>query len=104
MLGVRSQTPTLGLYMDTGRFLLQIRLIKYWLRILQLPDEHVLKCAYNTLLEMYQAGQTNWCTVVANTLSTCKLSNHWHSQNVEDEYLFVRILKENLYGRPTYMN
>ena len=102
MLGVRSQTPTLGIYMDTGRFPLRIRqqtsIIKYWLRILQLPDEHVLKCAYNTFLEMYKAGQTNWCTFVVNTLSSCNLLNHWHSQNVEDEYLFVRNLKETLYG------
>ena len=102
MLGVRSQTPTLGVYMETGRFPLrirqQVRLVKYWLHILQLPVDHVLKYAYNTLLELYGAGQTNWCTAVANVLSKCNLDNHWISQHVENEYLFIRNLKETLYG------
>ena len=93
MLGVRSQTPTLGVYMDTGRFPLhlrqQVRLIKYWLHILELPSEHVLKSSYNTLLEMHHAGQTNWCSTVANTLAKCNLSHYWHDQFVEDDFYCI---------------
>ena len=90
------------IYMDTGRFPLylrqQVRLIKYWLRILRLPADHILKSCYNTLLEMYNVGQKNWCSTVANTLSSCNLDKFWHDQIVEDEFSLIKALKESLYG------
>ena len=101
MLGFKSQTPTLSIYMDTGRFPLhirqQIRLVKYWLYILKLPSGHLLKCAYTNLLELFQAGQRNWCSVVASTLSSCNLNNYWHTQTVDDEHLFLKSLKHVKY-------
>ena len=58
----------------------------------------MLKCAYSNLLELFQAGQRNWCSVVASTLSSCNLSNYWHTQTVDDEHLFLKSLKDQLYS------
>ena len=88
--------------METGRCPIyirqQVRAVKYWLRIIQLPPEHVLKSAYITLLEMYHAGQKNWCSTIANILIGANLDHTWCSQIVDDEYSFIKTLRENLYS------
>ena len=103
MLGVRVQTPTLGIYADTGRFPLHLRhkfrLIKYWLRILKLPGDNIVKCAYTTLLEMHNYGQNNWCTVVSAILMSTGLFTHWENQLVTNEKVFLRNLKDKLFGQ-----
>ena len=64
-LGVRTQTTNDAVYAETGRVPINIRLqvkaLKYWLRILKLPDEHLVKQAYNTLRYLDSLGQLNWC-------------------------------------------
>lgn len=87
MHGVRSQTLTLGVYADSGRFPLYLRqqllVIKYWIHILQSPVNGPLVSAYNTLYNLCNAGQTNWCSVVKNILEVNNLQSYWEAQHVE---------------------
>jgi hypothetical protein len=60
-LGVGIHTCTHAVYAETGRFPLEIRqkisMIKYWFRIIHLPESHVLKKCYNTLYSLMNLGQ-----------------------------------------------
>ena len=47
---------------------------------------------------MYHAGQTNWCSTVVKILSDAELTSSWHAQSVEDQHMFLRQVKEKLYG------
>ncbi len=59
---------TPAIYAECGRFPIIItqtfQVIKYWQRILKLKDNHILKHAYNSQLQLYRLGHENWCTCV----------------------------------------
>ena len=103
MLGVRTQTSTLAIYADTGRFPLHLRqkfrMIKYWLHILKLHENNVVKSAYNTLLDLHNFGQNNWCTVVAEILRNADMYTHWENQCVLNDLVFLRNLKDKLFSQ-----
>jgi hypothetical protein len=66
MLRVKPSSCTPALLAELGRFpmklKLQVRVLKYWQRILDLPLEHIVRKAYESVLELHNLGQKNWCT------------------------------------------
>ena len=70
VLGVRDQTSHLAIYGETGRTPLHIRqqylTIKYWCRIINLYDAHILKCLYKDLL--HQCNSTDWIKTLKDSL------------------------------------
>jgi len=69
-LGVNSSTPNCAALGECGRSSLHtrqlIRLIKYWLRILRLPENRYPKIAYKMLHRLDENGKTNWASAVKN--------------------------------------
>ena len=61
-LNVSMQTPNKMIYGDLGRYPMfitsAVRCVKYWLRIVNLPDERLPQKAYNMLL--YLLGKKTW--------------------------------------------
>ena len=86
MLGVRRQTPTLAIYGDTGHFPLllkqQVQTLKYWARLIALPDNHILKNAYNCLLGLDSIGIENWTTHVKTLTFNLNLGSFWETQTI----------------------
>ena len=83
-LGLRTQTPTLAVYGDTGRFPLLVRqqivILKYWNRLLSLSADNPIKHAYVMLMELDALGFDNWCTRIRQLLDSLNLSHLWQQQ------------------------
>ena len=91
-LKVKPSSVTSAIYAETGRFPLEIKqkvqILKYWKRIVNFPDTHILKQAYLSLHETNSIGQKNWCTHVRNILSEAGKSEIWNRQNMITEEIF----------------
>ena len=98
MLGVRRQTPTLAIYGDTGHFPLllkqQVQTLKYWARLIALPDNHILKNAYNCLLGLDSIGIENWTTHVKTFTFNLNLGSFWETQTIERRCRFIDNVKQ----------
>ena len=98
MLGVRRQTPTLAIYGDTGHFPLllkqQVQTLKYWARLIALPDNHILKNAYNCLLGLDSIGIENWTTHVKTLTFNLNLGSFWETQTMERRCRFINNVKQ----------
>ena len=98
MLGVRRQTPTLAIYGDTGHFPLllkqQVQTLKYWARFIALPDNHILKNAYNCLLGLASIGIENWTTHVKTLTFNLNLGSFWETQTLERRCRFINNVKQ----------
>ena len=87
ILKVKTSTSTVAVYSELGRFPLQLkhktRMLNYWNRILTLEEGHIIKQAYNSLLQLHDWGQTNWCTHVRDNLIEVGLIASWHNQTLD---------------------
>ena len=94
MLGVRRQTPTQAIYGDTSHFPLllkqQVQTLKYWARLIALPDNHILKNAYNCSLGLDSIGIKNWTTHVKTLTFNLNLG----SQTIERRCRFINNVKQ----------
>jgi len=73
LLSVRTQTPTLAVYAETGRYPLYVRqrlsCIKYWARLEHLDKSDILYKCLMIQKELHSARQTNWYSKVEHILS-----------------------------------
>ena len=78
ILGVKSSTCTVATLGETGRFPIvlsqHIKLLKYWVRILQLDNSKLVKKAMLTLRSLTSAGFSTWLSKVEDLLS----KNNFH--------------------------
>ena len=85
-LSVIMQAPTNAIYAETGRMPLSIKFkvkaIKYWVRILEMPINCPVKCTYQTLMELDNFGQQNWCTNIRKLLYNLDYMQYWVDQKV----------------------
>ena len=77
---VKRSTCTSAIYSETGTFPLFLKqkyqVIKYWQRILSLPCDHILRRAYEDLLDiMFPGDSNNWCTHVKQRTRPYKHQN-----------------------------
>ena len=99
MLGVRRRTPTLAIHGDTGHFPLLLKqqnmhTLKYWARLIALPDYHILKNAHNCVLGLDSIGIENWITHVKTLLFNLNLSSFWETQTIERMCRFINNVKQ----------
>jgi hypothetical protein len=104
ILKVKSSTSTLALYGDTGRFPLSLRLkvkqVKYWVRLVQLPDNAIVKQIYNTMVQLDSLNYKTWCSNVKNLLYEYGFGHFWVGQESLPANI-VDIFKESVYRRFT---
>ena len=76
LLGVKSSTCTLAVLGEVGRFPVaisqHIKLLKYWIRLLQTDDSKLVKKAFLTQRSLLDAGYVTWISKVEEI---CKLYN-----------------------------
>ena len=88
ILGVRKSTNLIGLYGETGRLPLQIirkiHMFRYWIKLLQLNDNTIVKQMYITLMQDADLERTynnqNWAFQIKSLLESLGLPNLWLNQ------------------------
>ena len=98
-LGVKINTPNCLVYGELARYPLyinsQMRVIKYWLRILDMDDTRLPKIAYNR--ELREDRKTkSWSQEVKNLLDNTGFSNVWHQQSANMVPGFLKSFKRRL--------
>ena len=90
-LKVKPSSTTCAIYAECGRFPLIVKqkyqTIKFWKRIIGLDNAHIVKKAYNSLLELHNLGQQNWCTHVNSILSEVDYQQPWDEQILNNKQL-----------------
>ena len=96
-LHLPSQTPNIMAYGETGRYPISItaklRVVKYWLRILQMDTYRFTRKVYNMML---QSTKSNWASDVQNLLCSYGFEELWRLQRVENPASFLRDLRGRL--------
>ena len=91
------------MYADTGRVPLRIhwevQTLKYWERILELPNTHILHKCYLQLLSLDNSGQVNWCSNVKNLLCSIgeRYQRLWDTQDTSSDSKAIASSSEMLH-------
>ena len=85
---------------DCGRYPLYIetmkRCIKYWIRILKMPDSRLVKTCYNMLKYYDELGNKNWVTEIKTLLQRNGFGYIWDTQTVSNECKFISSFVQRL--------
>ena len=72
-LGVKTQTSTLAVYGETGRYPMILRqqylTIKYWLRLISLKPDNILSQLYTDLRSIDADGSASWVSTIREILN-----------------------------------
>ena len=105
MLGVRKQTTTAAVYADTGRVPLkaqwETRALKYWERVVNLKDSHILHRCYMKLYCLERTGQDNWCTNIRHLLNSlgARYSQLWNNQELPIDHKTISNATEPIHNK-----
>ena len=101
-MNVQKTTPTAFVYNELGKFPLiierKLRILKYWLKIVNSDDNNLTKIVYKNLL-LDATSQTkceNWVSLVKNLLETNGFGFVWRNQGVDNINLFLAQFKQRL--------
>ena len=88
VLRVRQSSSDLAIFGETGHFPLFLRqqdlLIKYWLRIIRMPNDNVIKATYNELISLSKQGHDNLAQKVRSYISRYGYADdHLHKMSEE---------------------
>lgn len=88
------------MYGETGRHPLYIyaymRSVKYWLKLLKLPETRLCKQTYLMLKQQMEAGKKNWLSNVKHVLTVNGFGIVWLCGEVADEKSFLSVFKDRL--------
>ena len=94
VLGVPSHTPNIAVLAETGRLPMYVqyykRCIKYWMKLLNMPNTRYPKACYNMLYLLDQQGRKTWASSVRQLLCMYGFRGVWDMQGVENVSLFLR--------------
>ena len=93
LLAVKRNTPSASVLGDCGRYPLMImyykRCVKYWLRLLDMPNDRLPKQCYLMSKNMSIAGFDTWAGKIKTLLDMYGMSFAWENQSVSNHDLFV---------------
>ena len=99
-LGVDIRTPNDLVYGDTGRYPIvihsTIRCIKYWLKLLAMPDSRLPRKVYSMLYKLDEGGKVNWVSKIRMFLFQHGFGYVWVNQSVGDCNAFISVLRERM--------
>jgi hypothetical protein len=92
VLGVPKTTSNEAALGECGRYPLMlhsvIKCIKYWLKLLNMPESRYPKACYQMLCTLDEAGKHTWATSVKQILNKYGFGIVWLQQGVGDCELF----------------
>ena len=98
-LGIKINTPNCLVYGELARYPLcinsQLRVIKYWLRVLEMDETRLPKIAYHRELKEDRKTKS-WAVDVKTILDNTGFSNVWQQQNAGMVPGFLKSLKRRL--------
>ena len=99
-LNVDVKTPNSLIYGELGRFPLvinsTIRAVKYWLKILKMPDNRLPKQALLMLSKTTIPDNLNWLKYIEDCLCKYGFAYIWYNRGTANEHSFLRNLKVRL--------
>lgn len=99
-LGVGSSTPTPAVLGECGQFPLFIscylKTIKYWLKIIEMPENCLVRSCYQMMYNVVNVGRKNWASDVKNILFSYGFGYVWEEQAVNNIQGFLQIFKQRL--------
>ena len=99
-LGVGSKAATLAVLGECGRnhlsILCNIKAISFWIKLLSLPDENLVKSCYNLLYVQCERGKKNWASRIKQLLFQYGYGYAWLNQQIEDKNIFIKLFKTTL--------
>ena len=99
-LGVSSKTPIPAILGECGKHSLGIyctlKCLKYWVKLIEMSDDNLLKSCYNMLLIHCNADRSNWLSNVKSLLYRYGFGFIWENQLVEDKKAFLDEFKTRL--------
>ena len=100
-LGVGSKSCAPALLGECGKHGLYIncyvKMVKYWLKLVNIEDVSLLKSCYDMLFQLSKAGRCNWASGIRAILYKYGFGHVWEAKDVEDINRFLREFKERLY-------
>ena len=91
--GVNTNTPSVMVYGACGRFPLYIysykMVIKYWLRLLNMPVYRIPTKCYNMMIIYERNGKQTWVIDVRELLFKVGYGQVWYDQNVASHSAFI---------------
>lgn len=100
MLGLPRQASNLAAMGECGRLPLTVfvfkKILKYWFKILQMPDHRYVKCCYKKLKRLDENGKMTWATSVKELLFRYGFGVVWLEQGVGNESLFIAEFTERV--------
>ena len=88
------------IYGDTGRYPLsichKIRSLKYWFRILKLPQNRINRQSYEMMHRLSEGGKHNWVSSVRELFCTNGFGVVWMFKGVGNEKHFLKLMKQRL--------
>jgi len=107
------KTPDAVVLWDSGRFPFttnsSIRCLKYWLKILKMPESRYVRKCYNYLLNTKTKLSVNWALKIKRILCENNCEYVWLVPNVENDNSFIKkfteyIRRRHLAARQTSLN
>lgn len=99
-LGVGINTPNCAALGECGRDSVYvycfIKCIKYWLKLISLPEQSLLKSCYNLQYKSCILGKTNWASNIRDILFRYGFGSIWEEQNVADNAAFIKVFRERI--------
>ena len=101
ILGVKKSTPSCSVYKELNVTKLQCsrltRILKFWLKVIKLPNNDPVKIIYDLLLkDATENNMDNWASLVRDMLTTRGFGNVWVNQFVNNENSFVSEFKQRV--------
>jgi len=104
-LRVRQSTPLVALYGETGRLPLSysatLRTLRYWSKLVNLPDNRYAKVAYKDALDLYlnKPKYSTWCTFIFKALRKISMDGHFRFQSIPNPNVFYEMARIRLFEK-----
>ena len=102
LLGVRQQTQNNFIYGELGRVSLKVHrliaIIRYWLKIVESPENKYIKHVYLMMLNDIEIlpNKVSWASNVKSLLESLGLNHAWINQSVGNSKAFLSLCKQRL--------
>ena len=99
-LGVGTTTPSVAVLGECGTFPIFIQcfinVLKYWFKLVNLPNDSLLRSCYDMLCVHVAAGRENWAGDVKSILYRHGFGYVWEQQNIDDIHSFIELFTQRL--------
>ena len=100
VLGVPTSATNAAVYGECGRLPVKVtailKLIKYWLKVLEMPSNRLPKNVYLMTYELTEAGRLTWASKVKNVLFLYGFGEVWISQELGNTNVFLALFSQRL--------